>query len=198
MMFAPSRSCVQHYMIVILFGVTLISLHYLVFIHPEIFSLFPDWAMNAAESQMIWFPLLKEWQVETTAAWDSGHVIKPCHRPNCNIKPLKSKAGVNQNSQACRIQRCSVAQEHRRAAPGTINPLLHPGHTINIFPLCGIYGVPQAPALLLRSWTYTQIMKMAEIYTKSCPTAATSSGGSLFVPHQAQHTDTVTRHSKQT
>lgn len=110
MMFAPSRSCVQHYMIVILFSVTLISLHYLVFIHPEIFSLFPDWAMNAAESQMIWFPLLKEWQVETTAAWDSGHIIKPCHRPNCNIKPLKSKAGLNQKSQACRIQRCSDEQ----------------------------------------------------------------------------------------
>lgn len=198
MMFAPSCSCVQHYMILISFCITLISLHCLVFIHPDISSLFPDWAMNAAESEMIWFSLLKEWQVETTAAWDPGHIIKPHHRPNCNIKPLKSKPGLNQNSQACHIQRCSVVHEHRWAFLGTVNPLVYQGHAINISPLREIYGVPQAPSLLLLSWTYTQIMKMAEIYTKRFTTVTTSSGVSPFVPQQAQQTDTVTTHSSQT
>lgn len=98
MILAPSRSCVQHYRILISFC---ISPHCLAFFHPGIFPLFPGWAMNAPESEMIWFSLLKEWQVETAAAWDSGHMIKPHHRPNCNIKPLKSKPGLNQNSQAC-------------------------------------------------------------------------------------------------
>lgn len=131
-MFAPSCSCVQHYMILISFCITLISLHCPVFIHPEIFSLFPDRAMIAAESEMIWFSLLKEWHIETTAAWDSGHIIKPRHRPNCNIKPLNSKPGLNQNSQACHIQRCSVIHEHRWAVLGTVNPLVHQGHSITI------------------------------------------------------------------
>lgn len=180
------------------FCVTLTSLCCLVFIHPKTFSL--SWLSNDCSWQRDDLSVLAGGMTGTDncslGLWPRYQTTPHAGTPKHCSPSLGPRHRARPGSCTGLCWLCCPG--HRGAAPGTVNPLGHPGHTSSIFPLGEICRAPQAPALSLLPGAHTPIVRMAEMCNEGWTTATASCGDPLFVPHQAQQTDTVTTHSNQT